>query len=452
MATTAPVPHHYPIVTPAMLNCLLKDDELREQRAFALETLAESYYIYDRYFDEQGIPASQEQREADSQFARFFHRARIEGVDRPEINDLINPDIALEVLGKTEQTTLLPNRTEDRAFIERLAFEATEPFEMAGFITYLDKMNPAIKTLKEHPDVPVAIVLNYPHGSLSPEESARQIHAFAEWAKKEGIENPLHVDTVANYEAWMRGDHDLVRRTMEAEAKACRENGILWKSIMMVSVHPFMGENGGNKNYPNDFFKSVYDMTKMALECGATVEIDGVRKAIEDGYTGMKVKTSTGQSGKQPYNDFVSKDVGHILVALPMMIALADFNREYGTRCGAKYSGGQESEADAGVFLHATRKILPDVEDEVVWGANYRFRKRLLDYVARERGLHCGVDPKYLMPWDLLDLGAIKPHRGCALAAIDPNRLPDGFVRPGIAVSAGVNDNGGKKPKTPSPD
>ncbi len=342
MGIIAPVPHHYPVVPKPVIDSFLIDDSLKDERRELYSILLDCYDIYNGYFKDQEHP-------------------------------LVTPETAEWALRHTDHTTLMPNKAEGREWMLRLAFEAADPVPMRSICAQPDKIGPVIEYLKDHPDVRISVVTGFPHSAWTPENAKREIDNVAKILKD--VKNPVDIDTVANYSAWMDGDHELVRKIMEAESQACKEHGFTWKCILKVSVHAFASKN---EVYGSDTYRSIRDMGMMALEAGADC-----------------IKTSTGQAAMQPYNDFVKKDVGHIPLALMMMSAIAEFNKNNNTHRWPKFSGGHESEADAAVFRYAMSKVLPEVENEAVFGANYRFRKRLLNYLA-EQGRE--MDPKLLMP------------------------------------------------------
>lgn len=355
MGITSHVPHTYPVVPKSILTSLFIEDSLGEARRIAYETLMECYGIYEDYFKDGSHP-------------------------------LITPHLIRWAIAHTDHTTLLTNRAEDQEWMERIAREAIEPIPMKAVCAYFDKLGPVVKHFKAHPHMRIAFVSNFPHGTLGPEESARIIEKNIKTLRDLGVVNPIDVDTVVNYQAWMGGNLDLVEDTFKAESDACAKMGATWKAILKVSVHAY-----GTKNdaYGDDFFRSVYDMARLAMM-----------------YNGNP-KTSTGQAAAPPFNDFVAKDVGHIAAALPMILAIRDHNAEHGTAFWPKFSGGNESEADVAILVYAVKKLAPDVLDNMVIGANYRLRRRLLICLA-EMGEP--IDPQLLMPhgFDPADLPAYR--------------------------------------------
>lgn len=353
MALNSHVPHSFPILPRSIPSSYEIDDALAARRALGRETLMECYGIYNQYFKTGTHP-------------------------------LITPDLIRWAIAHTDQTTLQTSRSENREWMERLADEAMRPINMKALCSYFDKLGPVVEYFKEHPHMRIAFVSNFPHGTQSPEDSAATIRRNIKTLRDMGITNPIDVDTVANYGAWMNGDIDLVERTFKAEGEACREMGVTWKPIMKVSVHAYASKN---KVYGEDYFKSVYDMATLAMKHGGNP------------------KTSTGQAAAPPFNDFVPKDNGHIAAAIPMIMAIRDYNAKHGTKFWPKFSGGNESEADVAVLVHAVKKLAPDILESMVIGANYRLRKNLLTALAR---MGEPVDEEFLKPhgYEIDDLPA----------------------------------------------
>ena len=375
MPIKSPVPEHSPIIPVSVLKSLTIDDSLREQRQLAREILFECADLKRQYYQTGEHP-------------------------------LVDVDTAKWALSKTDHTTLRTTRNEDRAWMTRMAEEAVRPYPMRSVCTwpdigdgpYSDKIGPLIEHLQEHPEVGISIVLNYPHGTQSPDQVRREIDKWGEILKD--VKNPKDIDTVVNYGAWMKGDVDRVLETLKAEGEGARANDFVWKAILMVSVHAYASKN---KEFGDDFFGSVYRLGEHALEAGADC-----------------LKTSTGVAAKPPFSDFVPKDTGPIPRALPLLMQLRDFNAEHGERKWPKFSGGNENEADAALLRHACeRTIGPEMLDEVAFGTSYRFRKQLLEYIARAQGEDPDFDPKLLLPYGV-DVGSLPQHR---LGLPDPEAI-----------------------------
>jgi len=323
------------------------DDRLTEQRALSLAVNRQVDALYRQYYASHSHP-------------------------------LVSSETAHWALGKTDHTSLRTTRNESDNWMRRLAEECLNPVPLRAICTWADedKLTPILDVLKNHPEIKIAVVTNFPHGDASPEDAARQIHRVAELLK--GVPNPVEIDTVVNYRAWLNGDVESVRATLQAERQACSQHGFTWKSIQMVSVHAHEGQN---TTYGDDFFASVYDLATLCLEEGADC-----------------VKTSTGAAAAPPLSYFVKKDIGHMAAALPMLIALRDFNAANSTNRWPKFSGGHRNEADAAAFKLAVDTITPELSDSTVFGAGYRFRQRLLQYL-QEQGYE--LSPKALQPKDL---------------------------------------------------
>jgi hypothetical protein len=243
--------------------------------------------------------------------------------------------------------------------------------------------------LKDHPHIRLNFVTGFPHSAKSAKEGRRQIEQIREWTKD--APNPVDIDTVIYYLAWMQGDKQLVKDILKAEGEACREFGFTWKSIQKICAHAHYGVNTA---YGKDYFKSVYESTTAALEAGADC-----------------AKTCTGLAAEPPLHDFVAQDVGFITHSLPMLMAVRDFNIKHGTNRWPKFSGGNLSEADVAVNYYASEKLLGrDVAEKMVMGAGFGLRKRELEFILLEEG------PKgneaiiqALQPWDL-DITNLPPH------------------------------------------
>lgn len=357
MGKISHVPHTYPVVPKPVLTSLFQQDDLTEQRRTAYKLLMECNDIYREYFETGKHP-------------------------------LITPDFVRWAIAHTDHTTLLSNRSEDRAWMERIAEEAMTPIPMKAVCAYFDKLGPVVDHYKNNPQQRIAFVSNFPHGTLSPEASAALIEKNIKTLRDLGCQNPIDVDTVVNYQAWMEGRLDDAEAAFRAESESCRKMGATWKAILKVSVHAYENKNAA---YGGDFFKSVYDMTQLAMKYGGNP------------------KTSTGQAAAPPFNDFVSKDIGNIAAALPMIIALRDYNAAHGTNLWPKFSGGNESEADVAVLYHAVKTLAPDILDKMVIGANYRLRKNLLTCLAN---MGESIDPGYLMPYGFNPSGLPGYRRG----------------------------------------
>ena len=375
------VPIHMPIVPPPLINSLKIDDHLSAQRMRARELLFRAFDLYQTYYTTGTHPD-------------------------------VTPELAEWAIRRTDHTTLRTKRNETTDFMRRMVFEATNPWPMRSVTTwpdardsaYGDKLTPLIEGLHDHPKIGITLVLGYPHGFASPDEAKRIFH---EWREKlRDVKNPLDFDTVINYSAWMRGDVKLVEDVLRAEGEAARETGITWKSIQKVSVH---AKAGDNKIYGGDFFRSVYDSSRMALAAGADC-----------------VKTSTGVSAMPPFNYFVPADTGIIFRSLPMVSALADFNRENGTKRWPKFSGGNTNEADAAVAKMVSSELLGAEQGEnIVFGTSYRFRLQLLTFIAQQTWPDCPFDADRLLSPYGIDVesldpsrrGLPKPHEGWRVAA-----------------------------------
>lgn len=351
-----------------------KGDSLALQREEVLDILHECYAIYASYAQNQH-------------------------------HDDIHIDLVPWALARTDHTTLKQNRSENRDWMKRLSEEAVSPFPVRSICTYPDKIMPVVRALKPHPNIAIACVTGFPHSAFSAKQAYQEIKDYAE--KTDGITNARDVDTVCHYLAWMNGEHDLFEDILRAESEAAAEFGMTWKPILKISTDAYAAKN---IEYGSDCFRSIYDKTRLICSYGGNP------------------KTSTGQAAHAPYNDFTKKDVGHIALALMMMVATRDYNAEESPKAKLwnKFSGGHESEADIAVFRHAAKRIYPDMQDSIVFGANYELRKRLLMFRAEQMGDDLDFDRKYLgeygfnraaLPASLT--GLPRPHhkQGCTPAA-----------------------------------
>lgn len=352
MVRAAHVPHHFPTLPKSIPFSFQIKDELKEQREEAWEILKDTYKIYDSYFTKQK-------------------------------HSLITPEMAKKVIGQTDQTTLREERNESPDWMVRMAWEATKPFPMRSVCTWpdIEKILPLIENLRDHPAVGITVVLNYPHGDMNPKSIIKEIEKWRNFYNSYSVKNPLDIDTVIPYHQWIDGNEAHVKAVLDAEGKAGRDNGFTWKSIQMVSAQARF----------NDFFGQVYRSTMMALESGADF-----------------AKTSTGLAAAPPHNDFVTKDTGPLIKAIPMLMALRDFNAEYGTRRVPKFSGGNENEADAAVLREGVARTLgSDFLDEIAFGTSPKFRLRLLQFIHEELGDKCGFDPKEVFKPYGIDMNSI---------------------------------------------
>lgn len=362
------VPQHVPITTPAMLASLRRGEGLEEQRAMAHSILM----------------ACQDMRQ---------------NFQKDGQHESLTPEIVPWALERTDHTTLFQNDSETRSWMLRLAEETTGPYPQKALCARIKKLGPVIEFYQNHPDIGIAAVTGFPRGSRAPGSARREIEQFANLVRD--LPNPKYLDSVAHYHAWMQGEHALVEDIFAAESEACKEFGLTWKPIMKVSVHAYQK---GNAIYGPDCFRSIYDITRLACRYGGNP------------------KTSTGQAAMPPYNEFVPKDVGHIALALPMMIATRDHNVEHGTLLWNKFSGGQESALDVAMFKIAAERVyadVPDMVDAMVFGANYQLRKNLLRFEAQANRDNPNYDPtpahaygveRNALPAHLTGLGIIGPE------------------------------------------
>ncbi len=323
----------------------------------------------------------------------------------------VNPDMARWALERTDHTTLRDTRNEDADWIRRMTWEASHPFTMRGVCTWPDedKIGPLVTDIRNTPGARIIMVANYPHGAKTPAQARKNIAKAMTLV--EGAPNNIDIDTVIPYKMWLAGNRDKVQEILKAEGAECRKHGATWKCIIEVTA---MGAGS------EDAFKNIYDASMMALEAGADF-----------------VKTSTGVAAQPPYNDDVTKDTGFIARALPMIVAVRDFNAANGTTRSVKFSGGNENEADAAILRMACEKLIPEVLDEIAYGTSPNFRTRLLQYYMEAKGAQCEFGPEVLLPYGV-DIAALGAGR---MGLPDPNPVSGALLgqAPGLAkqVSAG---------------
>lgn len=347
MPLKASVPFHYAVLPVPVFSSLYIKDDLHEQRQLADAILFRAYDIYDEYF------------------TTGHH-------------ELITPDMAEWTLRRTDHTSLRTDDSEDESWMARMAWEAANPVPMRSVCARLDKLGLTEIDKK-------TVVTGYPHGAKTPEAAADEIHRAARQ------KNITDIDSVLAYNAWMDGDFKKVEAILRAEAKAAHAHGLTWKVIQKLGVHAYAGKN---QAYGADYFRSAYDSTMLSLECGADC-----------------AKTSTGVGAKAPFEHFDKKDTGPLARALPMLLALRDFNKKHNTTRWPKFSGGNESEADAAVLIMASKEILGfEVLDKIAFGTSYRFRKRLLEFIVEQEGPDCRFDPQILQEHQPI-ITELPPHR-----------------------------------------
>jgi deoxyribose-phosphate aldolase len=302
---------------------------------------------------------------------------RLNGMSINEKNRLIvTSEDARWALAHTDHTTLDPAGSEDRAFMLRLFNEHARAPHMKAVCAYPEKMHEILDLYRANPDKRIAIVVNFPHGANSPEEAANTIEREVRTLREAGLTNPIDVDTVVPYHAWMNGDDQHVSKVLQAEGEKARELGVTWKPIMKMSVHAYGAKN---TNYGNDYFQSVYDLATLALEHGADA-----------------VKTCTGQAAREPFNHFVSADIAYTYNMMPMLMALRDFNAEHGTDRWPKISGGNRNAGDAAGIRYLCEEL--GLADKATIGAGYRFRPELVRFIREMEGPESPMSDEDLQP------------------------------------------------------
>jgi len=381
MVYAPPFDYHYGVIPPHIIDSFFIDDDLIDLRQEAYNLWREAQKIY-RAYAESGE------------------------------HSLVSPQLVREALGKTDHTTLRDTRNENAEWMRRIGYEATTPVPMRAVCTwpdwgqnfYTDKLTPLAEYLRAHPEIGIAIVVNYPQGDWAPQRSQKTILEFAEFVAKHHLKNPIDIDSVANVQKWMAGDIGAVEAALEAEGEACKETDFTWKLILGVAQHAHKDNNGA---YGRDTFRSIYDLGIMGLEHGADC-----------------LKTSTGLGAKPPNHLFTPEDTGPIYRATMMLAALKAFNKQYGETRWPKFSGGNKSEIDAAVLTHATQEMCGQrVRDKMAFGTSPWFRHNLLTYLHKALGEECGFDPGILQPYDFDPAQVLQTTPGLILPS--QTALPD---------------------------
>lgn len=252
---------------------------------------------------------------------------------REEMQDLvITPEKISDILSSAEHTTLSPQGSENKEFMTRICTEANKPIKLGAICAHPEKLELIVDFLKKNPKQAVSFACGYPHSSFSAaeaEESIKDVHKFM---AKHKLKNPVEINTVAHYAAWMDGDTDLVRDIFTAEARACAAAGFTLKTAMKSLVHASATRN---TLYGEDYFRSVYDMASMAMEA-----------ARDEGLDAFYLQTGTGLPANAPFNNSVALDVTYAESAAPVFMAVADFNAENDPQVGVKVAGGIKNEKD----------------------------------------------------------------------------------------------------------
>lgn len=292
---------------------------------------------------------------------------------------IVTPADARWGLARTDHTTLDSAGREDRDFMVRMFNEHARTPHMKAVCAYPEKMHDILDLYRDNPDKRIAIVVNFPHGAKAPVEAAKNIEREVTRLRETGLTNPIDVDTVVPYLAWMAGNSDHVSKVLAAEGEKARELGVTWKPIMKISVHAYGAKN---TSYGNDYFRSVYDLATLALRHGADA-----------------VKTCTGQAAKEPFNHFVSADIAYNYNMMPMLLALRDFNAAHGTDRWPKISGGNRNAGDAAGVRHLCEQV--GLADKATIGAGHLFRRELVRYIHEMEGMSDDLAEEDFQPHDL---------------------------------------------------
>lgn len=241
--------------------------------------------------------------------------------------DTARPDIAGRSIALIDHTSLQENTVpmqgiETPEEITALCRQACgrNGLHTAAVCVYPNQL-PVTRAALDGSDVRIAVVNNFPHGTLTAEaaaqDAARSIAAGAQ-----------EIDTVLDYQAWAAGNRKLAGEKLDAVAAACHAESAALKIILKASAH--------------DNYQSLYDAAWTAAACGADY-----------------VKTCT---GKMPEPGFGNgkPDASTLLTGAVVMQAVADYNRAHGTAVGVKISGGVKTPLDCTQFHHLAATLLGD--------------------------------------------------------------------------------------------
>lgn len=215
--------------------------------------------------------------------------------------------------------------TDEIAALAKTAAQGADD-HAAAICVYPDKLEEvrrALEGLEGGSVVKLAAVNNFPHGEDTGVNAAQQVaEAVARGADE--------IDTVLDYEAFLAGDQDEVAAKLEAVRLACDQNDATLKIILKGSVY---------QDY-NDLYKAAQ------LAC----------RYCRDGDF---VKSCTGKMPKDGFGKGVP-DASTMDMGAAMMQAVADYNRENGTKIGVKISGGVKTPIDCARYDFMLRQIMGD--------------------------------------------------------------------------------------------
>ncbi|WND01735.1 hypothetical protein QGN29_09230 [Temperatibacter marinus] len=165
----------------------------------------------------------------------------------------------------------------------------------------------------------VAIVHNFPHGDNSLEHIKETIATFTSI-------NCDEIDTVIDYQAFLKGDIDACKEKLLITSAASHAAKKTLKVILKASVY---------ENY-----QSLYDAAILACECGADF-----------------VKTCTGKLPKSGFGNG-SADISTLLTGATVLQAVSDYNKAHPKTVGVKISGGVKTAADCEKYRYLVQELV----------------------------------------------------------------------------------------------
>ncbi len=300
---------------------------------------------------------------------------------------LITPEKIARILTHAEHTTLNAQGSENKEFMTRICNETTLPIVLGSICAYPEKLELIVDLLKNNPKQIVSFACGYPHSSYSDEDSKEQIEAIQTFMQKHKLKNPVAINTVAHYAAWMDGDIDQVRDIFAAEARACVSAGFTLKVAMKSLVHASASRN---TTYGEDYFRSVYDMATLAMNT-----------ARDEGLDAFYLQTGTGLPANVPFNNSVPLDTTYAESAAPLFMAVADFNAQNEPQVGVKVAGGIKNEKDAlGLSYLQKHSSTIRITKPLIVETDIHSRAQLLGFIKKMITLGsapiAGMEPKEL--------------------------------------------------------
>lgn len=190
--------------------------------------------------------------------------------------------------------------------------------ETAAICVYPNQIETVQKYLKPDSDIQIAVVNNFPHGTMSAEEAA-------DTAMDAIIKGANEIDTVIDYQAFLEGDVALAAEKLKAVRKVCMRSNVQLKVILKASVYAD--------------YEDLYDAAGLAIECGCDF-----------------VKTCTGKLPKDEFSNGEA-DASTLETAATVMQAVKDSGNK---KVGVKISGGVKTALDCERIKYLTDNILYD--------------------------------------------------------------------------------------------